>query len=71
MNARQFFDLVVSMRQAQKKYFALRRSGADRATCDEAKNYSIGIERQVDAEIKRVHDILRNGPSLFDKEDAV
>lgn len=65
MNARQFFDLVVSMRQAQKKYFALRKSGADRAACDEAKNYSIGIERQIDAEIKRVQKVLSGEQDLF------
>lgn len=66
MNAKEFFNLVTEMRTAQKRYFKLRREGADRATCDEAKNYSIGIERRVDAEIKRVNDIIKNGPSLFD-----
>ncbi len=70
MKAKEFFDLVSEMRKAQKKYFALRRTGADRATCDAAKDYSIGIERKVDAEIKRVNDILRNGPSLFGEENS-
>lgn len=65
MTARQFFDLVVEMRKAQKKYFKLRREGASKDVCDEAKNYSIGIERQIDAEITRVQKVLSGEQDLF------
>lgn len=64
MTPKQFYDLVVDMRKAQKRYFALRKQGAPREVCEEAKNYSIGIERQIDAEIKRVEDIQKNGLTL-------
>lgn len=46
MNAQQFFNLVAQMRDAQNKYFRTRSKTA----LDEARN----LERQVDAEIKRV-----------------
>lgn len=51
MKARQFFDLVVEMRQAQKAYFKRRTQ--------ENLKTSIAIELQVDKEIQRVLKILQ------------
>ena len=51
MKARQFFDLVTKMRSAQKEYFKTRTP--------RALNESKALESQVDAEIKRVQDILK------------
>ena len=59
MNARQFFDMVVQMREAQKNYFALRKSGADQTTVRQALQYSLRLENQVDREISRVQEILK------------
>ena len=59
MNARQFFDTVAQMREAQNNYFALRKSGADQTTVRQALQYSLGLENQVDREISRVKDILK------------
>lgn len=49
MNAREFYNLVVKMRKAQRDYF---RTRSQRALLD-SKEY----EQQVDAEIKRVEQI--------------
>lgn len=49
MNARQFFDLVVQMRQAQKNYFKTRNQGY----LDISKH----LEKQIDAEIERVQKL--------------
>lgn len=54
MTPRQFFDLVVQMRQAQKNYFAARKRQAPYEECNNLKNISKGFERQIDAEIERV-----------------
>jgi ribosomal protein L9 len=51
MNAREFFDKVVEMRNAQKKYFETR----DKAVLDEAKR----LEKELDAEIRRVEIVLK------------
>lgn len=51
MNAEQFFRLVESMRKAQKNYFKMRIT--------KYLNDSKQLERQVDAEIERVNNILR------------
>ena len=51
MNAEQFFRLVESMRKAQKNYFQMRIT--------KHLNESKQLERQVDAEIERVNNILR------------
>jgi hypothetical protein len=51
MNARQFFDKVVEMRNAQKKYFETR----DKDVLDEAKR----LEKEIDAEILRVEIVLK------------
>lgn len=51
MNARQFFDKVAEMRNAQKKYFETR----DKSALDEAKR----LEKEIDAEIRRVEIVLK------------
>lgn len=51
MNAREFFDKVVEMRNAQKEYFKSR----DKAALDEAKR----LEKEIDAEIRRVEIVLK------------
>lgn len=53
MNAREFFDLVSSMRKTQKEYFATR----DPAALKRSKQ----LEHEVDAEIDRVETILKTG----------
>lgn len=64
MNNRQFFDLVRRMRAYQREYFKHKRK-SDLQT-------SKMLESQVDAEIKRVEDILalpdaiKRQPSIFD-----
>ena len=50
MNAREFFDLVSDMRQAQKDYFKTR----DKEVLVKSKE----LEKRVDDEIKRVNDIM-------------
>ena len=52
MTAREFFDLVRRMREAQKGYFATRAQGY----LTESKE----LEREVDREISRVDTILRD-----------
>ena len=49
MNAREFYNLVVKMRKAQRDYFRTRSQRA----LNDSKEY----ERQVDDEIKRVEQI--------------
>lgn len=51
MTAKEFYNLVVRMRKAQRDYF---RTRSQRALL-ESKEY----EREVDAEIKRVEQIQR------------
>ena len=58
MNAREFFDLVAEMRQAQKNYFAIRKSN-DTVAKKQSLQRSIELEAQVDGEILRVNEILR------------
>lgn len=53
MDSKAFFDLVEQMRKAQNLYFRSRTTEALRAAQK--------IEGQVDAEIKRVHDLLNGG----------
>lgn len=59
MDAKQFYDTVVRMREAQKQYFKTRRP------CDMQRSKE--IEKLVDAEIERVQRILweQCNPSLF------
>lgn len=52
MNSREFFYLVASMREAQTEYFATK----DRRLFARAR----ALENDVDREIRRVKDILRN-----------
>lgn len=59
MNAKEFFDLVCEMRKNQKAYFKTR----DAVALSESKR----LERQVDAEIERVNNILNDKQQkLFD-----
>ena len=57
MNSKEFFDKVVQMREAQKKYFRTRSQ--------QALSESKMLEREIDAEIKRVNDKMINGSELF------
>ena len=51
MNARQFYDKVCEMRTAQKQYFATK----SRDWLNESKR----LEREIDAEIERVNNLLQ------------
>ena len=51
MNAKEFFDKVVQMREAQNKYFRIHTS-TDLAA-------SKKLEKEIDAEIDRVHNIMK------------
>lgn len=59
MTARDFFDLVSRMRDKQKEYFRSRSA----SVLKESKQ----LEKQVDEEIKRVSEIMRERkePRLF------
>lgn len=60
MTAREFFDLVSEMRDAQKRYFRMRTS--------DNLQQSKRLEREVDSEITRVRRILderAKEPDLF------
>lgn len=57
MNSKEFFDKVAQMREAQKKYFRTRSQ--------QALSESKMLEREIDAEIKRVNDKMINGGMLF------
>ena len=57
MTAKQFFDLVSEMRQAQKNYFSARYRKEPFEVCDNLKKISKDIERQIDAEIERVNKL--------------
>ncbi|ERJ80049.1 hypothetical protein J5A56_00540 [Prevotella melaninogenica] len=54
MNSREFFSKVALMRQLQQEYFKTRR----KSVLNECKT----VEREVDAEIKRVNAIIGNQP---------
>ena len=56
MNARQFYDTVVKMREAQKEYFKYRLSSG--------LNKSKRLEKEIDDEIKRVNKALENKGQL-------
>ena len=58
MNPKEFFDLVVKMRKAQKNYFAARKRKASFEECNELKEISKDYEKQIDDEISRVQKIL-------------
>lgn len=59
MTAKQFYDTVVLMREAQKNYFKTKHSSY---LCD-AKRY----EKEIDKEIIRVDKLIieQNNPKLF------
>ncbi len=61
MNARQFFDKVALLRVHQKGYFATRSRDALEA--------SKALEKEIDAEIDRVTQIIaiRQSPNLFNQ----
>lgn len=54
MNSREFFSKVALMRQLQQEYFKTR----SKSVLNECKT----VEREVDAEIKRVNAIIGNQP---------
>lgn len=56
MNAREFFDVVSQMREAQKSYFRTR----SKSSLEKSKE----LEKQVDDEIKRVNYILFDSKNL-------
>lgn len=51
MNANEFFDVVVKMREAQKNYFKTKRS--------DYLSQSKQLEKQIDDEIKRVNEVIQ------------
>lgn len=57
MNAKQFFDLVAQMREAQKQYYKERT----RVNLNTAKD----LEKAVDNEINRVHFITNKANVHF------
>ena len=59
MNALDFFNLVTKMRDKQKEYFRTRSASA----LQESKR----LEKQVDEEIQRVNEIIKDKqePKLF------
>lgn len=72
MNAKQFFNLTAQVRDAQKAYFNTHASAYRQK--QDALNQSKRLEAQLDAEIKRVREIVareewqKQNPSLFDEE---
>lgn len=58
MTAKEFFDLVSDMRSKQKEYFRTRSTSV--------LNESKALERLVDAEIRRVNEIMNDN-----KEDKL
>lgn len=63
MNARQFFEKVREMRNAQNTYFRTRLPGD--------LNRARSLEKEIDAEIKRVDAVIAErsaGPSLFENQ---
>lgn len=60
MDAKQFFDLVSQMREAQKMYFKTRYS--------DWLQKSKALEKRIDAEISRVNKIKEGkmNPQLFE-----
>lgn len=51
MNAKEFYNTVVQMRKAQRDYFCTRSQ--------RSLNESKQLEKLVDAEIKRVEEVLK------------
>ena len=56
MNAKEFYDAVVKMREAQKEYFKYRLSSD--------LNKSKRLEKEIDDKIKRVNKALENKGQL-------
>ena len=66
MSAKEFFDLVVEMRKAQKAYFSARYRKEPFEVCNRLKEVSKGIEKQIDAEIKRVERVTKEPELKFE-----
>lgn len=62
MTAKQFFDLVSEMREAQITY--LNKKIRNPQTLQRSKD----LEAAVDAEIARVKNLMNNQPTLFSKQ---
>lgn len=62
MTAKQFFDLVSEMREAQIIY--LNKKVRNPQTLQRSKD----LEAAVDAEIARVKNLMNNQPTLFSKQ---
>lgn len=62
MTAKQFFDLVSEMREAQILY--LNKKVRNPQTLQRSKD----LEAAVDAEIARVKNLMNNQPTLFSKQ---
>ena len=62
MTAKQFFDLVSEMREAQIIY--LNKKVRNPQTLQRSKD----LEAAVDAEIARVKNLMNNQPTLFSKK---
>lgn len=62
MTAKQFFDLVCEMREAQITY--LNKKIRNPQTLQRSKD----LEAAVDAEIARVKNLMNNQPTLFSKQ---
>ena len=66
MTAKQFFDLVVEMRKAQKNYFAARYRKEPYEVCNNLKEISKSFERQIDAEIEHVNKLTKEPELNFE-----
>lgn len=55
MTPKQFFDKVSALRKYQKEYFATRDKDVLRQ--------SIAIEKEIDSEIERVNNLLKQSPN--------
>lgn len=62
MTAKQFFDLVCEMREAQITY--LNKKIRNPQTLQRSKD----LEAAVDAEIARAKNLMNNQPTLFSKQ---
>ena len=58
MNARQFFNLVSRLREAQKRYFKTRSS-------IDLQSSKTALKKELDAEIERVNRVMSNQKQLF------
>lgn len=59
MNNKEFFIAVMKMRKAQKHYFELRKTSANKNEVQEALRLSKFMESQVDGEITKTEEYCR------------